>query len=128
VPGVQLDAPADNLDALELRDAILGDGTVLHETGDGGFVIHLVTAGRVQRLGSYVDAAAAWRALDDIDRHPEEWDLADSEAETQASLASAESQASRASAETQASLAGAGSQASRASAETQASRAGGLLA
>jgi hypothetical protein len=87
VPGVQLDGPADNLDALELRDAILGDGTVLHETDDGGFVIHLVTGGRVQRLGAYVDAAAAWRALDDIDRDANVWDLAESESATEAGLA-----------------------------------------
>jgi hypothetical protein len=50
-------------------------------------VLHLVTAGRVQRLGSYVDAAAAWRALDDIDRHPSEWDLAPSEEETSSTVA-----------------------------------------
>jgi hypothetical protein len=88
VPGHQLEAPAEHLDALDLRDAILGDGTVLHETDDGGFVIHVVAAGQVQRLGDFVDAAAAWRALDDIDRRPEESDLAGSEAETEAGLAS----------------------------------------
>jgi hypothetical protein len=64
-----------HLDTLELRDAVLGEGVVLHETPAGGFVIHVVTAGQVQRLGSFVDAAAAWRALDDIDRHPDEWQL-----------------------------------------------------
>jgi hypothetical protein len=79
--------PDTHLDALELRDAILGDGVVLHETPDGGFVIHVVTAGQVQRLGAFADAAAAWRALDDIDRHPDEWNLAGSEAETEAGLA-----------------------------------------
>ena len=86
-PSSPLDAPADHLDALELRDAILGDGVVLHETEDGGFVIHVVTAGEVQRIGAFVDAAAAWRALDDIDRHPDEWDLAASEADTEAGVA-----------------------------------------
>ena len=61
------------LDSLELRDAIVGEGIVMHETPDGGFDIHLVLAGTAQRLGWFPDAAAAWRALDDIDRHPGEW-------------------------------------------------------
>lgn len=68
-------APAADLplDSLELRDAIVGQGIVMHETPDGGFEIHLVLAGAAQRLGWFPDAAAAWRALDDIDRHPDEW-------------------------------------------------------
>ncbi len=68
------DPPADlPLDSLEIRHAIVGQGIVMHETPDGGFEIHLVLAGRAQRLGWFPDAAAAWRALDDIDRHPGEW-------------------------------------------------------
>ena len=66
--------PADPpLDSLDLRDAIVGHGIVMHETPDGGFEIHLVLAGTTHRLGWFPDAAAAWRALDDIDRHPDEW-------------------------------------------------------
>ena len=86
-PGDHLAAPGDHLDAFELRDAVLGDGVVLHEIDEGGFVIHIVTAGQVQRLGAFIDAAAAWRALDDIDRHPDEWNLATSEADTEAGVA-----------------------------------------
>jgi hypothetical protein len=55
------------LDALELRDAILGHGVVLNETPGGGFVLHLVTAGHVRPLGWFSDAAAAWGALDALD-------------------------------------------------------------
>jgi hypothetical protein len=49
------------LDSLELRDAIVGEGLVMHETSDGGFEIHLVLAGTAQRLGWFPDAARRHR-------------------------------------------------------------------
>jgi hypothetical protein len=55
------------LDALELRDAILGHGLVLNETPGGAFVLHLIVAGHVRPLGWFSDAAAALRALDALD-------------------------------------------------------------
>lgn len=66
--GLRSDPESDlRLDALELRDAILGDGVVLNEESDGELLLHAVAGGRVRPLGRFGGAAAAWRAVDELD-------------------------------------------------------------
>jgi hypothetical protein len=64
--------PADSLD---LRGAILSPGLALSQDSDGRLVLHTLTGGRASKLGTFDDAAAAWRALDDLDA-VDELDLA----------------------------------------------------
>jgi hypothetical protein len=59
------DVPVDELD---LSGAVLGDCLILNERES--LELHTVSAGRAAPLGSFTDAAAAWRALDDLDAPP----------------------------------------------------------
>lgn len=56
-----------HLDDLELRHAIVGEGVVLDETEDGGFILYAVDAGCVDAVGRFDQAADAWRAVDALD-------------------------------------------------------------
>jgi hypothetical protein len=59
------------VDELNVVDAVIGDRLILSELGpDEPLEIRQVEAGRASLLGSFVDAAAAWRALDDLDAPP----------------------------------------------------------
>jgi hypothetical protein len=62
------EVPVDELNVVE---AVVGDRLILHEYGpDEPLEIHVVEGGRAALLGSFEDAAAAWRALDDLDAPP----------------------------------------------------------
>jgi hypothetical protein len=55
-------------DVLDVRNAILGEGLVLHRTDEHVLVIHSVDdAGHAHRVGEFRDATAAWRAIDALD-------------------------------------------------------------
>jgi hypothetical protein len=56
--------PADSLD---LRGAILSPGLALSEDSDRRLVLHTLTGGRASKLGTFDNAADAWRALDELD-------------------------------------------------------------
>jgi hypothetical protein len=56
--------PADSLD---LRGAIISPGLALSEDSNGRLVLHTLTGGRASKLGTFDDAADAWRALDAVD-------------------------------------------------------------
>jgi hypothetical protein len=64
--------PADSLD---LRGAIIGPGLALSEDSNGRLVLHTLTGGRASKLGTFDNAADAWRALDELDA-VDELDLA----------------------------------------------------
>jgi hypothetical protein len=55
------------LDALELRNAIIGDELVLEERPLREFVLHEVVDCRARELGRFHGAADAWVAIDEID-------------------------------------------------------------
>jgi len=57
------DVPVDELD---LRDAIVGEGTALVPDGDS-VRLYAVRGGRAQHIGTFHDAVAAWAALDAFD-------------------------------------------------------------
>ena len=63
-----LDGPTGAyLDALELRNAIIGDELVLEERPLREFVLHEVVACRARELGRFHGAADAWIAIDPDD-------------------------------------------------------------
>jgi hypothetical protein len=65
-PGVAV--PVDELGLLR---AVVGDRMILTEHGeDVPLQLHRVEHGRATLFGSFGDAAAAWRALDDLDAPP----------------------------------------------------------
>jgi hypothetical protein len=55
------------LDVLDIRDAVIGDGVILHKAADGELVLHTVTAGRACSLGRFGSAREAWQAIDALD-------------------------------------------------------------
>jgi len=56
-----------HVDDLDLRDATIGGGLVLHKTDDRRLVIDEIDAGRIRRVGTFDSAASALRALDALD-------------------------------------------------------------
>jgi hypothetical protein len=63
------------VDSLDLRGAIISPGLALSQDSDGRLVLHTLTGGRASKLGTFDDAADAWRALDQLDA-ADELDLA----------------------------------------------------
>jgi hypothetical protein len=63
------------VDSLDLRGAILSPGLALSEDSDRRLVLHTLTGGRASKLGTFDNAADAWRALDELDA-VDELDLA----------------------------------------------------
>jgi hypothetical protein len=59
--------PELHVDDLQLRDAIIGDGVVLEESGTGDYALYEVSAGIASEVGRFRGAAPAWRALDMLD-------------------------------------------------------------
>jgi hypothetical protein len=57
-------AAADDLD---LRGAVVGNGLALTQGRDGRLSIHELSGGTARHLGSYANAADAWRLLDELD-------------------------------------------------------------
>ncbi|MHB8690915.1 MAG: hypothetical protein ACYDHH_06680 [Solirubrobacteraceae bacterium] len=55
------------LDALELRNAVIGDELVLEERPLREFVLHEVVDCRARELGRFQGAADAWIAIDELD-------------------------------------------------------------
>jgi hypothetical protein len=65
-------APADTereltVDALDIRDAVIGDGVMLTQNADREFVIHMLGAGRAELVGAFTSPAEAMNALDALD-------------------------------------------------------------
>ena len=54
------------VDSLSVRDAVIGDGLMLTETGSQ-YVIHSVAMGRAELVGSYRSPGDALAALDELD-------------------------------------------------------------
>lgn len=54
------------VDALELREAVIGDGTLLVPSSDG-MNLYAVRGGWAQHIGTFADAGAAFAALDALD-------------------------------------------------------------
>jgi hypothetical protein len=68
--GRPLDAEVP-VDELDLQGAVVGDRLILSEYGpDDPLELHRVHGGRAALLGAFENAAAAWRALDDLDAPP----------------------------------------------------------
>jgi hypothetical protein len=56
------------VDALDLRDAVIGDGVLLIPDRDGTLSLYSVAGGYARALGTFGDAAGAWAALDALDQ------------------------------------------------------------
>jgi hypothetical protein len=55
------------VDALELRDAIVGNGTLLVPAQGHSVHLYATRGGRASYLGTFGDPGAAWAALDALD-------------------------------------------------------------
>jgi hypothetical protein len=64
VPAASGQTPVEDLD---LRRAVLSPGLMLTRDTERRLVVHTVGAGHMERLGTFEDAAAAWRALDELE-------------------------------------------------------------
>lgn len=65
-------APADTereltVDALDIRDAVIGDGVMLTQNEDREFVLHMLGAGRAKLIGAFDSPGAAMNALDALE-------------------------------------------------------------
>jgi hypothetical protein len=54
------------VDALDLRDAVLGPGTALVKSS-GGLRLYAIQGGRARHLGTFDNPGDAWAALDALD-------------------------------------------------------------
>jgi hypothetical protein len=54
-------------DTLNIRGAVLSDGLMLGQDKNGRIVLHTLMGGQARRLGTFDNAADAWRELDRLD-------------------------------------------------------------
>jgi hypothetical protein len=59
------DVPVDVLD--DLLDAVIGDRLLLIAGQDRPMRLYAVAGGRARSLGTFTDAASAWKVLDAVD-------------------------------------------------------------
>lgn len=58
---------AHDTPTIDFRSSVLGAGLVLTEREDHKLVLHTFDGQRTRLLGTFDDAAAAWRAIDELD-------------------------------------------------------------